>query len=142
LNKVQKTAFELIQADARFLYTLTEIMKNNQKFQNNYICMSLPYIGIFAEGAEQWCKKMRLNAPQFTKDEKAFYVQLRQSHKLFEKNCDEFETLLLNKFTESENYFYSIRSIREKIIGYYNVGQIYGMANFVVIPYCVLCTYH
>lgn len=30
--------------------------------------------------------------------------------------------MLLEKFRESENYFYKIRSFREKVLGYYNVG--------------------
>lgn len=122
MNKVQKTAYELIQADARFLYTLTDISKNAQNISSNYICMSLPYIGLFTEGAEQWCKKVGLNSPRFNPNEKVFYTQLRQGHKLFEKSYENYATLLFKKFTESENYFYNIRSLREKIFGYYNVG--------------------
>jgi hypothetical protein len=122
LNKVQKAAYELIQADARFLYTLTDISKNVQNIKGNYICMSLPYMGLFTDGTEQWCKKVGLNAPRFNPTEKAFYTQLRQGHKLFEKSYEDYSTLLFEKFTESENYFYSIRRLREKILGYYNVG--------------------
>lgn len=122
MNKVQKTAYELIQSDARFLYTLTEIEKNAQNINCNYICMSLPYIGLFTDGAEQWCKKIGLNAPHFNSTEKIFYTQLRQGHKLFEKSYEDYATLIFEKFTESENYFYSIRRLREKIFGYYNVG--------------------
>ncbi len=122
MNKVQKTAYELIQADARFLYTLTDILKNAQNISSNYICMRLPYIGLFTDGAEQWCKKVGLNAPHFNPTEKVFYTQLRQGHKLFEKSYEDYATLLFEKFTESENYFYSIRSLREKIFGYDNVG--------------------
>jgi len=122
LNKVQKTAYELIQADARFLYTLTDIFKNAQNISSNYICMSLPYIGLFTEGAEQWCKKVGSNAPRFNPTEKVFYTQLRQGHKFFEKSYGDYATLLFKKFIESENYFYNIRRLREKIFGYYNVG--------------------
>lgn len=122
MNKVQKAAYELIQADARFLYTLTDISKNVQNIKGNYICMSLPYMGLFTDGTEQWCKKVGLNAPRFNPTEKAFYTQLRQGHKLFEKSYEDYSTLLFEKFTESENYFYSIRRLREKILGYYNVG--------------------
>lgn len=122
MNKVQKAAYELIQADARFLYTLTDISKNVQNIEGNYICMSLPYMGLFTDGTEQWCKKIGLNAPRFNPTEKAFYTQLRQGHKLFEKSYEDYSTLLFEKFTESENYFYSIRRLREKILGYYNVG--------------------
>lgn len=122
MNKVQKTAYELIRSDARFLYSLIEISKNAQNISSNYICMSLPYIGIFVEGAEQWCKKVGLNTPRFNPTEKVFYSQLRLGHKLFEKSYEDYAILLFEKFTESETYFYSIRRLREKIFGYYNVG--------------------
>lgn len=122
MNKVQKTAYELIQADARFLYTLIDISENAQNISSNYICMSLPYIGLFTEGTEQWCKKVGLNAPRFNQTEKRFYTQLRQGHKLFEKGYEDYATLLFEKFTESENYFYRICSVYEKIFGYDNVG--------------------
>ncbi len=55
LNKVQSAAFELIQSDARFLYTLTDILENASKIDSNYMMMVQPYIGLFAHGAEQWC---------------------------------------------------------------------------------------
>lgn len=123
MNEIQRNAYELIQADARFLYTITDISKNAQNIESNYIMMSLPYIGIFAEGSEQWFKKVGFsNAPCFNQNEKKFYKQLRLKHKLFEKEYKDYNNLLLEKLNESENYFYSIRSLLEKIIGYYNVG--------------------
>ena len=121
-NKVQAAAFDLIQSDARFLYTLTDIRQKARNINSNYIMMCQPYIGIFADGAEQWCKKLKLEAPAFNQREKTYYTALRQGHKLFEKSYSEYETLLLEKFQESDNYFYSIRRIREKLLGYYNVG--------------------
>ncbi len=42
LNKVQKAASELIQSDARFIYTLVDIHYNAQTINSNYIAMSLP----------------------------------------------------------------------------------------------------
>ncbi len=122
MNNVQKAAYELIQEDARFIYSLSNIWKNADNISGNYICMSVPYIGLFADGAEQWCKKVGLNAPAFNPMEKSYYAQIRQSHKLFEKKYNDYYTVLLEKFFESDNYFYSIRSLREKILGYYNVG--------------------
>lgn len=138
MNKVQKTAYELMQSDARFLYTLTDISKNAQNISSNYICMSLPYIGLFAEGTEQWCKKVGLDTPRFNKTEKAFYMQLRQRHKLFEKSYEDYAALLFEKFTESENYFYSIRRVREKIFGYYNVGT--DLCNSEFCGNTILCS--
>lgn len=122
MNKVQVAAYELIQSDARFLYTITDINQKANSISTNYIMMCQPYIGIFADGAEQWCKKVGLNAPCFNEREKAYYTALRQSHKLFEKTYKEFAAQSMEKLIESDRYFYSIRSLYEKIFGYYNVG--------------------
>ncbi len=137
LNKVQKAAFDLIQSDARFIYTLVDMQNNAKNINSNYVMMSIPYIGIFADGAEQWCKKIGLNAPRFNDEEKEYYVKLRQAHKLFEMSYEEYETLLLDKFHESDEYFYNIRSLLEKIIGYYNVGTDY--CNGAVCGNTILC---
>lgn len=40
LNSVQRAAYELIQADARFLYNLTVIQRNAKNISGNYIMMS------------------------------------------------------------------------------------------------------
>ena len=122
LTAVQKAAYELIQADARFLYTLTVIQRNAKNISGNYITMSQPYIGLFADGAEQWCKKLGLGAPKFTNAEKDYYTTLRKGHKLYEMPYENYLSVLMNKFNESDSYFYKIRSVWEKIFGYYNVG--------------------
>ena len=69
-NKVQNAAYDLIQSDARFLYTLTDISQNASNINSNYILMCQPYIGIFANGAEQWCKKLGLKAPHLTNEKR------------------------------------------------------------------------
>lgn len=122
MNKIQTAAYELIQSDARFLYTLTDISQKAKNINSNYIMMCQPYIGVFADGAEQWCKKVGLNAPSFNGQEKVYYTALRQNHKLLEKTYAEYAGLLMEKLAKSDRYFYSIRSLREKIFGYYNVG--------------------
>ncbi len=122
LNKIQSAAFDLIQADARFIYTLTDISQNAKNIDSNYIMMCQPYIGIFADGAEQWCKKVGFNAPRFNKEEKIYYTALRQSHKLLERTYSEYSSLLINNLTENDDYFYNNRSLREKLLGYNNVG--------------------
>lgn len=122
LSTVQKSAYELIQADAKFLYALIVIQQNSENISSNYIMMSQPYVGLFAYGAEQWCQKLGLDAPQFTVSEKWYYTALRQNHKLYEMSYSEFLSVLIDKFNISNNYFYAIRSLREKLFGYYNVG--------------------
>ena len=122
MNPVQRAAYELIQADAQFLYTLTIIQRNAKNINSNYILMSQPYIGLFTDGAEQWCQKLGLSSPKFTDTEKTYYTALRQSHKLYELSYSEYLSALMEKFIASDNYFYKIRSLREKLLGYYNVG--------------------
>ena len=138
LNRVQKTAYELIREDARFIYALTHISQNARNNESNYICMSLPYIGLFADGAEQWGKKVKLDTPRFNSEEKKFYEQLRQAHKLFEKSYEDYEDLLLKKLSESEDYSYSKRSLIEKICGYYNVGT--DLYNDIFCGNTILCS--
>lgn len=122
LNKAQKAAYELIQSDARFIYALVDIYNNAKNINSNYIMMCQPYIGIFADGVEQWCRKVGVEAPSFNNEEKGYYVKLRQAHKLFEMSYKEYETFLVKKFQESDEHFYRICSWREKVVGYYNVG--------------------
>ena len=98
LSTVQKAAYELIQSDARFLYSLVNIQKNAKNINSNYIMMSQPYIGIFTEGAEQWCRKVGLDAPRFTEIERAYYIALRQGHKLFEKSYGDYMSSLMYNF--------------------------------------------
>ncbi|MGL5561499.1 MAG: hypothetical protein ACRDCN_02600 [Tannerellaceae bacterium] len=122
LNNVQKAALELIRSDAQYIYTLVELMKSNSKIDSNYISMSLPYIGVFAHGSEQLVRKVGLNPPIFNQEEKAFYEQLRLSHKLFDKKYPELKKELLNNLRNSDNYYYANRNLIAKLLGYNNYG--------------------
>ena len=137
LNKLQIAGFELMQSDARFVYTIIDIFENAKNIDSNYMSMCLPYLGVFADGAEQWCKKVGLDAPRFNDEEKQFYVKLRQAHKIYDLSFVEYEKLLFEKFNRSNEYFYNNRSLLEKVIGYYNVGADY--CNGVVCGNTILC---
>lgn len=122
LSKVQNAAFELIRKDAKFLITIIDICKNGKNIDSNYISMALPYLGIFADGSEQWGRKVGIGNIQFSNEEKVYYSLIRKGHKIFDKSYDELKKCLMEKLKESDDYFYSIRSDLEKIIGYYNFG--------------------
>ena len=122
MNIVQNAAYDLIQSDARFVYTLTEISKNVKTYNNNFMLMSLPYLGIFADGSAQWGKKVGLQSPNFTAEEKEYYTTIRKSHKLFEKKYDEFSSLLCEELSKFDKYCCGIFPKLAKIIGYDNVG--------------------
>lgn len=140
LNKVQVAALRLMQSDARFLYTLVDIHKNAENITSNYIMMCQPYIGIFVDGAEQWCKKVGLVPPSFTAEEKVYYTALRQGHKLFEKKYLDYSKMLNEKFKESDKYYYDKRTTIEKILGYYNVGT--DLCNGEFCGNTIICALH
>lgn len=137
LNKVQEAAFELVLEDSRFLLTLADIFKNAKNANNNYISMTLPYIGIFADGAEQWGRKVGFQVSKFSPEEKEYYSIIRGGHKLYEYSYDALKSILQNKLKESDDHFFKIRTPLEKIIGYRNFG-----ADKVMGQYCgntILC---
>lgn len=122
LNSVQKAALELLREDSRFLITIADISQNAKNIDSNYISMTIPYIGIFADGAEQWGRKVGIQARTFSAEEKEYYSIIRNGHKLFEYSYNDLKNLLHDKFKESDEYFYNIRSPLEKIFGYRNFG--------------------
>lgn len=122
LNKVQRAAYELIQSDARFVYALTDVCRNAKGIETNYMMMSQPYIGVFSDGAEQWCRKVGFQAPQFNEIEKEYYTILRGRHKLYELSYEKYKSILISELNASEKYFYSKRRWQEIVFGYYNVG--------------------
>ena len=138
INKVQEAAFELIQSDARFLNTIIDINTNAKNIDSNFLMMCQPYIGIFADGAEQWCRKMGLAAPVFNKKEKTYYSSLRQGHKLFEKSYNDYTKALMYRFYKSDNYFFRISGLRKN--AYYNVGT--DICNGEFCGNTILCALH
>ena len=118
LNPVQKKSYALIQADARFLYTLTEL-RNNPKIEGNYIMMAPPFIGLFADGAEQWGKKVGIETPTFTDAERKHYEAMRNSIKFFDMGFDGFNEMLRTAFDKSDKHFYDTRTIGSRIRNLY-----------------------
>ena len=119
LNKVQMGAFDLVRADARFIYTITDIHKNAKNLQNNYVSMFLPYLGVITDGINKWGEKVGFKGPNFNEEEREFYADVRNKHKLFDLNLNDYLNVMNKKFEESDNYFYKIRGPLEF---YYNVG--------------------
>ena len=136
LNPVQKKSFELIQADARFIDTL---FTNLQKPKTNFAMMFLPYLGIFADGTEQWGKKVNLKTPKFSASEKQHYTAIRNSIKMFDTEFNDLNILLNSKLTESEDYFLKTRTLMSKLINFhYNVGC--DLNNHSFLGNTILCS--
>ena len=128
LNKVQLLALSLIREDAKFIYTFVEISRNQKKLNSNYICMLLPYIGIFAHGSEMWGKKVNLDIPIFNEKERQFYTNVRQSHKLFEMNYTKLKEKINLHYKKADYYFQPHKKLFSKTTDkYYNVG--YDICN-------------
>ncbi len=114
-----KASYALIKEDARFIYSLVKLCENSP-LKTNYMCMSIPYLGLFADGAENWCKKVGLKASIFSKEEKNFYSALRSNIKFYELGYDECRLLLWDELEKSDTFF---RRGEE----YYNMGvDLYG----------------
>ena len=122
LNKVQQAAYYLIQEDSRFFYSIATISQNSTKIDSNFVMMSMPYMGVFTYGANQWCNRLGLESPSFKEKEKEFYSDIRLGHKIFEKSYEEYAELIENAFIDSDNYFHNPWNVIEKVFGYYNVG--------------------
>lgn len=122
LNKVQKVAYEQIRQDSVFLYSIT-LLNQNPNINSNYSSMLQPYIGVYADGSEQWSRKAGLKAPAFKPAEKKYYTLMRQSHKIFSLGYNELKSKLQNLLLESDTYFSSICSPLAKELNIYdNVG--------------------
>lgn len=128
LRKVQKAAYSLMREDARFLYSLVDLYENGCNLDNNYVCMSLPYIGLFADGAEQWCRKVGLNVPRFSSEEKVYYSYLRTSIKALERGYEDYLGSLIEMLQKSDEYFKGIRvPVQEE---YFNIGMDLFMSKY------------
>lgn len=127
--EVKKAALELIREDARFIYALIDI-QNSQKEKNNFFSMALPYLGIFADGAEQWFKKVGINAPQFNQEEKKYYTHLRVSHKILEEGYETFKAKLEKVLKKSDDFFREPMTLAKRVLGYDNVGVDLFHGNF------------
>ena len=122
LNTVQEKAFSLIQADARFLYSFVEIHKTARP-KSNFNLMSLPYLGLFIDGAEKWGNKVGVDISKFTEDEKNYYEVMRNSIKLFDLSFVEYSDLLHTAFEENDKHFYDTSPYELKNLKlYHNVG--------------------
>lgn len=60
----------------KILNTIIDINTNAKNIDSNFLMMCQPYIGIFADGAEQWCRKMGLAAPVFNKKKRLIILLL------------------------------------------------------------------
>jgi len=121
LNPVQNAALDLIRSDAGLIHSLVTL-STHATLETNFIMMSQPYIGLFADGAEQWCRKVGVGAPTFHGLEKEYYTKMRLSHKMFEMNYPELVSLLMTQLNRDDQYYQLKAGMAGRILGYRNVG--------------------
>ena len=71
LNKVQKAAFDLIQSDARFIYTLVDMQNNAKNINSNFL------IRVFHEFSPPcyfWPQTKSLRTPQSSNNKEIIAV--------------------------------------------------------------------
>ena len=139
LNSVQKAALELIIRDVQFFYTYVDLHKNAKNLKINYSCMLNPYVGLFVDGAEQWCGKVGLEVSQFNDEEKEYYAGVRQAHKLFDTSYAEYRSTMERLFQKSDNYFREAAYAKGYLV-YTNVGVDIYHGHF--CGNTILCSYN
>lgn len=130
MTPVQSAAYNLLQHDFRYVYTiLTATIE--KILPPDYFIAIIPYIGLITDGAENWVSTMNrlhpgsINIPEFTPQEKKFYQAARSSIKLWEMPYPEIYNQLQKFYTESEQYFSSVCKPIAKTLNLYNIFGAY-----------------
>lgn len=139
LNPVQKAALELILNDVQFFCTYVDLYKNAKNLEINYNCMMNPYLGLFVDGAEQWCKKVGIEVSEFNDDEKEYYTAVRRAHKLFDSSYAEYKNTMEQLFQKSDDYFREAAHEKGYMV-YANVGVDIYHGHF--CGNTILCSYN
>lgn len=142
LNDVQKIAYKLIQTDLSYIYT---IFSNYPNIGCNYLVSMQPYLGIIADGAEDWVtaveivNKLTLGIPCFSEEEKIHYEAMRGNIKFWEKSYLNIFTEIKEAYTKSDIYFSNLCKPIAKNLKLYDI---YG-ADIVNGEFCgntILCS--
>ena len=130
MSPTQKAAFNLLQHDFRYLYTILGV---NSISPPNYSIAMIPYLGLIVDGAENWISTMNrfspgvVGVPTFKSDEKAFYEAARSSIKLWEKSYSEIFEQLHKFYTESDQHFSSLCKPIAKALKLYDIFGAYTL---------------
>lgn len=120
LTNTQKIALNLIIEDLRFVYSLLIADKNTE-----YISISLqPYLGLIADGIEQWCGKVKsINnyTLKFTKEEKAYYTEMRNNIKIWNNDFYTLNNKLHKVYIENDKHFSSLCKPCAKFLHLYDI---------------------
>lgn len=118
----QKVASKLIVEDLRFVYST--LVANKNPTEPYYTVALQPYLGLVADGVEQWSKKVgKKDIPVFSAKEKDYYTELRNNIKLWKKSFFKLN-LKLEKFYHLSNDYYA--SVCQPIAREKNLYDIYG----------------
>lgn len=102
---MQQLAYTLIQSDANFLFNFAHIISKSEIIDDNAICMLIPYIGLFTCESEKWGRNLIPNMPQFSDEEREYYVSMRSSIKLFDLGYLEYKKIITNKLNTHDQHY-------------------------------------
>lgn len=134
MNAIQKAAVKLMQNDLRFIFT---ILLNERIATPSYYIALIPYMGLIVDGIEDWINaynnssKHKLDLPTFNQKEQLYYVEMRNSIKLFDKGFLELNMTLQKNYDNSDKYFSSLCKPFAKHLRIYDI---YGVLNCNSIP--------
>ena len=139
MTPVQKAALDVILDDVQFFYTYVDLHKNAKNLKINYNCMMNPYLGLFVDGAEQWCAKVGIAASQYNDEEKEYYTAVRGTNKLFSISYAEYKSIMEQLFQKSDDYFKEAAHKKGYLV-YTNVGVDVYHGHF--CGNTILCSYN
>ncbi len=125
----QKAAWELIQADLRYLYT---VYLHADNLGGNFYVALMPYYALLIKGAEEWCSAVNrmhpniISAPLFDERQLEFYNLARESIKLWDKPYESIREILRQKYEEADQHFSSVCKPIARILHLYNIFGIYS----------------
>lgn len=125
LSKTEKVTLRLVQSDLMFLNT---IARQSKYSDYSYAVAFLPYMGMIIDGCEKWGNQVAViknNIPSFTDEEKSYYVELRNSIKLWETPLAQLTEMLEKKYYESDRYFASICKPIARYLKWYDIFSCY-----------------
>jgi len=122
LTPTQTVALKLIVEDLRFVYSV--LVANRKNTGYSYPVALQPYLGLIADGIEQWCGKVSaINncVPVFTEKEKEYYAALRNNIKLWENDFSKLSQNLEDAYNANDFFFANVCKPIAKSLKLYDI---------------------
>lgn len=121
-TQTQRITLKLIAEDLRFVYSVLLANKNSTGY--SYPVALQPYLGLIADGVEQWSRKVQLVKTvtrSFSAEEKDYYTALRNNIKLWEMDFCHLNLHLETAYHDNDDYFAGICKPIAKLLKLYDI---------------------